>query len=195
VIGADLIDALSPVVAVLEKLGVRYRIGGSIASSLYGVARATLDIDLVVDLAAKDIQPFTEALSKDYYVEQSMVADAVRRRASFNVIHLGTMIKVDVFVLKTRSYDQQAFLRAQVDTLDDAANADQFYFAAPEDVVLNKLEWFRLGYEIADRQWRDVLGVLKVQQDKLDYAYLHHWARKIGVLNLLDRAIVEAKGA
>jgi hypothetical protein len=189
---ADILGALSPVVQAFEKLGVRYHIGGSVASSTHGIARATLDVDLVADLKQKDVVAFVEILSQEYYVDKNMIAEAIRRRACFNLIHLETMIKIDVFVLKTREYDKQAFDRMICDTLEEGEDAREFFLSSPEDTILNKLEWFRLGAEVSDRQWRDVLGVLKVQGKTLDYDYMRRWAHEIGVSDLLERAIAQA---
>ncbi|MDJ0766153.1 MAG: hypothetical protein QNJ97_24435 [Myxococcota bacterium] len=191
---ADILVALDPVIVAFEELGVRYHIGGSVASSTHGLARATLDVDLVADLKREDVAAFAKIMSRDYYIDEKMVADAVRRRACFNLIHLETMIKIDVFVLKTRAYDRQAFERMVGDTLEEGENARKFFLSSPEDTVLNKLEWFRLGDEVAERQWRDVLGVLKVQGKNLDYDYMRRWALDIGVLDLLERAIAECEG-
>jgi hypothetical protein len=182
------IVAVLPVIEAFERLGVRHYVGGSLASSTYGVARTTLDADLVADLAPRHVAPFAEALRADYYVSEAMIADAIARRSSFNVIHLGTAFKVDVFVLKDRAYDRAAFERIRQDSLAAEGVAVEVPFASPEDVILNKLEWYRLGDEVSSRQWGDVLGVLKVQKDSLDRAYLAHWARQLGLTDLLDRA-------
>ena len=186
---SDIIVALSPVVDAFIRLGIRYHIGGSVASSAHGVPRATLDIDLVADLTQAAVRPFTEALRAEYYVDDQMISDAIKRCASFNLVHLDTMIKIDVFVLKGRAYDRQAFERMQADTLEEGEDARKFFLATPEDTILNKLEWYKLGGEVSDRQWRDVLGVLKVQQSSLDYEYMRHWAGDIGLSDLLERAI------
>lgn len=111
--------ALDPVADVFEALGVSYRVGGSVASSALGVARTTLDIDLVADLRAVHVAPFVERLQADYYVDADMIHDAIRRRASFNVIHLATMMKVDVFVLGARPFDRVAFARVINEPLGD----------------------------------------------------------------------------
>lgn len=105
------------------------------------------------------------------------------------------MLKVDVFVLKARAYDQQAFERASEHHLDPASSARAFLVSSAEDTILNKLEWYRLGSEIADRQWRDVLGVLQVQAVTLDFDYLRRWAAELGVPDLLERAIEQIGGA
>ncbi|MEN6493872.1 MAG: hypothetical protein ABFD16_06230 [Thermoguttaceae bacterium] len=190
---ADALTAVGPVIAALERLQVPYYLGGSIASSAYGVARATLDVDLVASLAQEHVAPLTEMLSPAFYVDSNMISDAVRRHSYFNVIHLATMFKVDVFVVKNRMYDLTALQRIRRDSLDLENPDRQFYLASPEDVVLNKLEWFRLGDEVSERQWRDVIGVLAVQGSSLDREYLHRWAAELGVADLLERACREAE--
>ena len=188
----DVTAAVTPVVETLEALDVSYRIGGSVATSAYGTPRATLDVDMVCDLGLSAVQLFVTALEDRYYVDADMVRDAIRRRASFNVIHLETMLKVDIFVLKRRSFDQQAFRRGLEDTLAEVEGARRFMLSTPEDMILHKLEWFRLGGEISERQWHDVLGVLKVQSSSLDRFYLDHWAGQLGLEDLLHRAMVDA---
>ena len=189
----DILVALEPVAETFERLSVRYHVGGSVASSAQGVARATLDIDLVADLGESDVSGFVRDLEKEYYLDEQAIRDAVRRRSSFNLIHLETMMKIDVFVLKTRPYDREAFGRMIADTLREGDDARKFYLASPEDTILNKLEWFEMGNRVSQRQWRDVIGVMKVQKDRLDRAYMERWALEIGVLALLNEAFAEAE--
>lgn len=188
----DSITAMTPVVAALERLDVPYYVGGSVASMVYGHSRTTLDADLVADLAPKHAVPLIDALRPKYYASQPMIADAIARRSCFNVIHLDTHFKVDVFVVKNRPYDRVALQRIRVDSLEVEDSQYPFYFASAEDIVLSKLEWFRLGDEISERQWVDVLSVLKVQENALDRAYLAKWAAELGVADLLERAWAEA---
>lgn len=184
----DALVAMAPVVAALERLGVVYYLGGSVASSAYGTARTTLDVDMIADLADEHVAPLVEALQAEYYIDAGMIADAVARKSCFNVIHLATMFKVDVFVVKDRSYDRMALTRIRPDTLDMEGSAVTCPLASPEDIVLSKLEWFRLGDEVSERQWLDVIGVLKVQGNALDRDYLDKWAGELGIADLLDRA-------
>ena len=179
------------VIDVLERLGVPYLIGGSLASAVHGVARATLDADVVADLRPEHAAPLAQALAEAFYVDVEAVRDAVRRRSSFNVIHLETMFKVDVFVSRRRPFDRAQFERrqAQVVATDPERKA---YVASAEDTVLAKLECYRHGGEQSERQWRDVVGVLTAQAGCLDVAYLGQWAARLGVADLLTRAMLES---
>ena len=132
------------VIEALEASDVLYLIGGSLASAVHGVARATVDTDLVADLRPEHAQPLAQALADAFYVDVESIQDAIRRHSSFNVIHLETMFKVDVFVRKQRPFDQAQFDRrvAQVIATEPERTA---YVASAEDTVLAKLEWFRMG--------------------------------------------------
>jgi len=168
-------------------------IGGSVASSLYGVARATLDVDLVADLSDADVEPFVTALADEYYIEGSTVREAVRVRGSFNIIHLGSMLKIDVFVLRDDDYEREALRRGEAHRLEGEGASRSFRVGSPEDVILHKLAWFRSGGEVSERQWRDVQGVLAVQGDSLDTEYLARWAAHLRVSDLLVRALSEVE--
>jgi hypothetical protein len=185
----DLLTALVPVIDTLETLGLRYQVGGSVASSVCGMARATLDVDLKTD----HVRPFSAALEPRFYVDEEMIKLALRERSSFNLIHLETMLKVDVFLPAERAYDEEALQRGRFDTLVDEPGARKVFVASPEDVVLRKLEWFRLGGETSERQWSDLLGVLRVQGATLDLNYLRRWASELDVQDLLDSAFEEVE--
>ncbi len=184
----DLWQALHPVVTAFREMGIDYFIGGSVASSAYGVARSTLDVDVVAHLREPQVELLVSRLQNEYYIDAGMIRRALANQSSFNVIHLATMLKVDVFILKTSPYDQMAFQRRRQDSLVEETSA-LLTFASPEDVILHKLTWFRLGGEVSDRQWSDVLGVLDVQQSALDMPYLPSWAEPLGVSDLLQRAL------
>ncbi len=189
----DMIQAVVPVVEVFEKLGIPYYIGGSVASSAHGVIRSTADADLVADLRFEHAAPLAEMLGKAYYLNVNTITDAIRRRACFNLIHLATMFKVDVFASKASAYSRLAFERKNSrKILEDSSKI--FYVASAEDTILSKLEWYRLGDEISERQWSDVLGVMKVQGENLDGDYLKKWAVELHVDDLLERARKEAIG-
>lgn len=179
------------VIDALDALGVPYLIGGSLASAVHGVLRATLDTDLVADLRLEHAEPLARALGGTFYVDAESIREAVLHQRSFNVIHLETMFKVDVFVVKKRPFHHSQMERrmAQVIATDPDRTA---YVATAEDTILAKLEWYRLGGDVSERQWRDVLGVMKVQADRLDLAYLRQWAAQLNISDLLERAIKEA---
>ncbi len=190
---SDILEAVRPIVVALTKLSVQYCVAGSVASSAHGVARATLDVDLVADLRGHHVLPLVEVLSEKYYVDIDAVRDAVRRRAMFNAIHLETMLKVDVYLLTSRPFDQKSFARSQPMTLVQGEGEQPFILNTAEDTLLHKLEWYRAGGEVSDRQWGDVIGIIKVQSDKLDYDYLNDWAEQLGVSDLLTRALQDNK--
>ena len=187
----DLLATLTPVVATLDRLGVAYQVGGSVASSIHGMARSTMDIDLVADLAPDHVDRLVAALEPEYYVDAQMIREAPRDRSSFHLIHQGTMLKVDVFVPRDRPYDREALRRRTVDRLEEGSASGEFCVATAEDVVLAKLDWFDRGGRASERQWGDILGVLRVQGESLDFDYLTKWAAELGVEDLLRRALRE----
>lgn len=182
--------AIMSVIEALEHLDVSYSIGGSVASSIYGMARADFNVDIVADLKLEHVQSLVRSLEADYYIDADAVKDAIRRKSSFNAIHLKTMLKIDVFILKSRPFDQEAFRRMRQEKLTE----DSFpvSIVSAEDIILNKLEWNRMGGEVSDRQWGDVLGVLKVQGTNIDVPYLRRWATALSVADLLERALDDA---
>jgi hypothetical protein len=188
---SELISALRPVAEAFDALGVRYYLGGSVASSAHGIARASLDADIVASLGPQHVDPLTARLAATYYIPEGRLRSAVAERSSCNFIHLATMFKIDVFVSKDRPFDREAATRAMLLPVDEAADAPHFPVASPEDTVLAKLEWFRLGGETSERQWWDILGVLKVTPG-VDRAYLRRWAASLEVNDLLERALADS---
>ena len=172
----------------LEALGVPYLIGGSLASALYGVVRSTLDADLVADLRREHVQPLVSALSQVFYVDGEAIREAIEHRSCFNVIHQETLFKVDVFAPGGRPFDRAEFARRGRRVLSREPERSA-WFASAEDIVLAKLEWYRAGGEVSERQWRDVVGVLKTQAGRLDLDYLRPAAIALGVADLLDQAV------
>lgn len=193
-IDPDLLAALLPVLDTLRRLDVPHYVGGSIASSAHGIARASIDADVVAGLQASHVAPLVAALGAAYYVSEERVRDAVLRRGSCNLIHLETMLKVDLFVAKERPFERRALERAREETLAGSASTP-IRLASAEDVVLAKLEWYRRGNEASTRQWGDVLGVFAASGPALDRGYLEQGAAELGVADLLARAIHEAARA
>ncbi|MBI4585030.1 MAG: hypothetical protein HY717_13540 [Planctomycetes bacterium] len=178
--------------AALEKLGVPFHLGGSLASSIHGLPRATLDADLVADLRPGQGRTLVRLLGSEFYADAQAIEEAIERRASFNVIHLKTMFKVDVFVLEDEAFHRESFRRSRPEKLLPFGAAVRV--ATPEDTVLHKLLWFQKGGGVSDRQWGDLLGILKVQGGRIDEAYLQNWAGKLGIGELLERALRQASG-
>jgi hypothetical protein len=174
------------VIDVFEQLGVDYVIGGSLASARHGMARATMDSDLVADLRFDHIKPLVHQLEGAFYVDENAVRNAIERYSSFNLIHLETMFKVDVFIPKPRPFDHDQIMRGekQIVATDPERTAK---IATAEDTILAKLEWYRLGGEVSERQWRDVLSIISVQAERLDEVYLRQQADALGVVDLLER--------
>ncbi len=187
----DSIRATLLVTDVFEKLGVRYAVGGSLSSSLHGVMRSTLDVDIVADMRLEHIQPLVAALSPEFYADDEMIRGAIESHSSFNLIHYETSFKVDVFIPKPRAFDRMQLGRRTSATV--ATDPERsLYVTSPEDVILSKLEWYRMGGEVSDRQWRDILGVLKTQTGRIDLEYLREWAKELKVSDLLKRALTES---
>ncbi len=178
------------VTRVLDELDIPYVIGGSMASILHGMLRTTMDVDIVADIQPPQVDPFVAAFQDAFYADDLMIKRAVRRRSSFNLIHFETMFKVDIFLTKTRAFDQQQLTRRIAVSLGDDENESAWVLSA-EDIVLAKLDWFRMGGESSERQWRDILGVLKTQQKQLDIPYLWQWAEELDLMLLMERALHE----
>jgi hypothetical protein len=171
----------------IETCGLKYLVGGSLASSIGGEPRSTLDVDIVVSMSDADVGCLLRALGSDFYADDAAFHRAVGQRASVNIIHQPTSIKVDLFIAGgTAIDDEQLERRRWVQVMSSPERS--LYFHTPEDILLQKLRWYRLSGEQSDRQWRDVLGIVLVQAGALDVPYLRRQAETLGVLDLLDRA-------
>lgn len=173
---------------VFDALGIRYIVGGSVASSFYGVPRFTRDVDLVANVQRAHADAIANALAEEFYVDADMIREAVEHRASFNIIHLATMFKADVFIQQGDPWAHEEMARARTEEVHAPEGPVTIRFASPEDILLHKLVWYKLGNEVSDRQWGDVLGLLEVQGDALDQQYLDRWAPALEVVDLLARA-------
>ncbi len=186
----DILEVLLKVTASLDTLNIPYYIGGSLASSAYGIPRATLDADIAADVRTEHVSGLCRLLSDEFYCDETMMENAIKNRSSFNLIHLKTMFKVDVFVLKDRAYEREALKRRMEKSVSEETST-KFFWEHPEDVILHKLEWYKAGGMVSERQWDDVLGMLRVQGDALHMEYLHRWAENLGVSELLQKALNE----
>ncbi|NLS79066.1 MAG: nucleotidyltransferase family protein [Chloroflexi bacterium] len=176
------------VTGILEGLGIAYAIGGSVASAIHGVVRSTLDIDIVADLQRGREGELLGALGEEFYADGESIREAVAQRRFFNLIHLSSSVKVDIFVARPRAFDRAQLSRRQRIPLADSPEQSAYVISA-EDIALAKLDWYRLGEQVSDRQWRDVLGVIKAQGEALDLDYLRRMAHEMGLADLLERAL------
>lgn len=183
------LEAARQISQVFESLSIRHAIVGSVASSLRGVPRATVDVDFVVDLAHAHLTPLMEALGSQYYMSEEAAVEAIRRTGMFNLIHTFTGYKIDVHLAGEDPYEQTKLARAISMKVAEGA---KLKVATAEDLILSKLRWYRLGGEFSERQWKDVLGIF-VFQPELDLAYLTRWAENLKVSDLLEKAIQESK--
>ncbi|GAA5531436.1 hypothetical protein [Herpetosiphon gulosus] len=190
-----LAEAIQPVVALFERLGVVYHLGGSLASSLHGMPRATLDVDLVAQLEPAHIPVLVAELSPLFYCSETEMQDALAHDTmfpSFNLIHLTMGVKIDVFVPQPSPYLHSRLSRSVAIALDEQTPATVVRVAAVEDMILTKLLWYEAGNRTSDRQWGDIVGMLAIQQTTMDWEYLTMWAASLGVTELLRLATDQA---
>lgn len=181
------------VAVLLESLNIPYYIGGSVASSLQGEVRFTEDLDLVVSIQPNQTQSILNAFSKDFYISEIAVDDAMRgRTSSFNIIDLETTEKADIFVMRNDAFAHSKMERRQLYIPVNRPASEAIYLCSPEDTVLQKLVWYQMTKNESQRQWRDVLGVLKIQGDRLDFGYLQKWAEELSLSDLLETACTES---
>lgn len=184
----DLVTALREVVRALDLLGVRYFIGGSVASSYHGAVRSTMDVDLVSEISETHVSKFLSEIGTDYYASEPAIKDAIRRRSCFNLIHLPTSFKVDVFVSRQRPFDLQAAARAKPGILGVEVYLHA-NIATVEDVIISKLEWYRLTDETSERQWNDVSRLMLLLNNEENSGYMRQAAEMVGVSDLLSKLI------
>jgi hypothetical protein len=173
------------VARALESIGVEYFLGGSMATSVQGEPRLTPDLDFVVLLRVGDVLRLKAALGPDFEVDEEALTDAVRRKGSWNIFHVPTVTRIDLFILKDGEYDAEEFLRKRP---FEVLAGQRIVLKSPEDSVLRKLLWFRAGGEQSTQQFQDVVHVLRVQGKRLNEGYLDAWARKLDLVELLARA-------
>lgn len=170
----------------LEKLGILYVIGGSYASSVHGEPRFTRDCDILAAIKPQHVDLLVDQLGAEFYLSKTAMTEALKRCTSFSLIHLQTGFKVDLFVAHPRAFDQERLRRG---LRLEIGQGIQVRFSTAEDTILAKLEWYTLSP--SERQWRDILGILMLQQDRLDPGYLRFWARELEVTELLEKAQAE----
>lgn len=182
-------SALAQAVAALEQAGIEYFVGGSMASIVHGEMRTTQAADMIVRVPAGTVGQLAATLEQDFFVDREFLAECFAAGSSCNVIHRKTGFKVDLFPIQARDFSKNEMSRARYVS---TADGSQMRIASAEDCVLAKLEWFEKGNRASDRQWRDVLGVMKASGPALDCEYLRRWAAELGVGELLENALAQA---
>jgi hypothetical protein len=186
---ADPIAVAVRVGEILDALGVRHTIGGSIAASFAGEPRSTIDVDFVAALSDRHVAPLVVAATPEFYVAEAALHRAVALRGTANLIHQDSQIKVDLFVAGgTPLDDQQLARRLRV----EIRPGQVIYIHPPEDILLQKLRWYRKGGGTSDRQWRDAIAIVRTQGQRLDRSYLVANAPALEVETLLERVLREA---
>jgi hypothetical protein len=179
-------------IEALVGLGCPYFVVGSYASSAHGIARATMDIDIMADIPAKLAPDLVAKLGPEFYADEQSIRRAIMEKRSFNVIHMDSMFKVDIFVCTRDAFNKEQLERRKPYLA--LRNPDRTVFvASAEDTILSKLRWYRQTNEKSDRQWSDVLGIMSVKAGELDLNYLSRWARELNVLDLLERALAQTQ--
>jgi hypothetical protein len=178
------------VAGILESLGISYLIGGSVASGIWGEMRYTQDIDLVADLQESQIDLLLRAFSSRFYISEIAIREAIELGRSFNLIDQQTGWKIDIFVLTQDPFKQSKFQRRQQISVDEMGRT--LSFSSPEDTILQKLLWHRMTQKRSDQQWRDILGILKLQKPVLEIAYLQQWANVLQLSEELEQAFIES---
>ncbi len=186
----DLVAALAPVAATFDELQIRFYIGGSVASSFHGAIRSTMDVDLVCDLREEQIGQLVTTLGGDYYVNSIAIREAVRRKSCFDLIHLATSYKVDLFVSRGRLFDKCSMDRAKLQKIG-LSQVITVPVCTVEDSIISKLEWYRLTDETSERQWEDVSRLVKLMGHYLDLPYLEKMAASIRIDDLLEKLLRE----
>lgn len=187
----DSLSAAEEMAAVFESLGVRYLLGGSMAAAVWSEPRFTRDVDMIADLADRHVAPLLAALGDRWYADEELIRSAVARRSSFNVIRFTRMVKVDVFVPPDSGHHAAKWDRARSVRLS-RDSARTVATTSAEDILLQKLVWFRAGGEVSEQQWRDVTALIRTLGDELDWAYVQGWAERLGIHGLVERARREA---
>ena len=186
-------EAFKRLIEVLESLEIPYMVGGSLAACIYGIPRSTNDVDFVAAVQPEHIPRLAAELGPDFYADPEMIRQALSTGRMFNLIHYSSAYKFDIYPVDAAPYYQTAFARREMAQYPfEGQETLKFYVESPEDAVLAKLAWYKAGNQVSERQWSDVLDILRVQQSGLDLAYLRRWAQPLGVADLLGQALREA---
>ncbi len=168
-------ELLERLVIVAERLRIPYLTVGSMATISFGDPRLTNDVDVVIDLRQNQIEQFCASFpAPEFYLSKSAVESAVIRKRQFNIIHPSSGLKIDCILPTGTAFDVSQLKRGVRQTILENRTA---IFSSPEDVIIKKMEYFREGG--SEKHLRDITGVLKLQGDKIDRAYILSWAERL----------------
>jgi hypothetical protein len=188
--GAGPFALVQRVAKILDGLAIPYALGGSLASSLFGEPRTTVDVDIAISVDAGSGEELIESLANLFYIPAAAAREAIAQHTSFNALDIDQGLKVDLFVLGDGLLDRMQIERRVRVLVPD--NEDEICVTSMEVQVLRKLEWYRQGGGISDRQWRDVVGILRVNMDSLDLDDLRSAAESLDLSTELEEALVAA---
>ncbi|MGB9721830.1 MAG: hypothetical protein ACPL28_10170 [bacterium] len=168
-------EILDIVIKLFERHKIEYMITGSFAGNLHGVPRATFDADIVIKTSTEPFKDFLHEIATEFYVECESPQEILCQQKIFYIIHYKTGFKFDIIPIINRKYSIVEFSRRK---LVDFMGL-KCWFASPEDTILAKLEWAKMGN--SERQFNDALGIAKVQGNNLDWSYLEEWSNELSV--------------
>jgi hypothetical protein len=188
-----LAKTLRTLAEALDRIGIAYAIGGSVASSARGTYRATNDIDLIAVIIAPQTDRLARELGRDWYAEPEQMKSAIAARRAFNLIHIPLGNKVDIFPA-TEDFHLSQLQRATKLALPFFDDESRYPVTTAEDILLAKLRWYREGGEVSEKQWTDI-GAVVNGNPSMDESYLRTWAARLRVTDLLERAFAESRRA
>lgn len=178
-------DTLQIVLSKLDGCRIPYMITGSFGSNMFGLPRATQDADIVIHTNWKTLDGFIKSLGDRFYVSVEAAGEALEKERIFNVVHLDTGFKIDLIIRKSRPFSKMEFSRRRQSQF---LGRDR-WFATPEDIILCKLEWAKMGN--SERQFADALNVAKIQKKGLDLEYLRKWSEELNLRDLVENLLKE----
>lgn len=178
-------EVLRELISFLDKHQLPYLIGGSVASSALGVPRSTLDTDLLVKISAGAVLDLANDLGNEWYFDPEFALLAIKQQRAFNLIHIPSGYKFNVFPAHS-AFHKSELQRAAIRQLGVPGDQISCMVATAEDMLLAKLRWYLDGGKTSERQWADIIGILKLND--LDLSYVSSWARELAVVELLESA-------
>lgn len=183
---------------ILEPLDISYLVGGSVASSLLGENRNSQNLDLVINILPQQAPQLISAMSDNFYISESAVfeailrAESLPRKSCFNVIYLPAIEKAKFFVMSNDDPFSVSVMKRRQLHVASAGPERGIYIYSAEDIIIQKLCFYKQNGAVFKTQWKDVLGVVKVQGDRLNFHYLSEWGECLKVADLLAQALQQS---